>query len=495
MNETGKLRTVFLWALLPIVCFALAIPLTNWIAKENDLKTSADYKNIAWGKVIASSPDVVYQDPDSIKYWPWKFRVSAKEGSFEAVEITRLFPEFKAGSITAVNKIGDTNPSFQVYNYNGTLYYGNMVRQDNGDFALAVNDHTKERSKIIPLGEFKGRLNVAIREVPDESPIILVVGILALFFCAVGLGLAFVRVENGSNDSHWTFIAPFITFVASAFILAKGGNTMVWIVGTFCVGEIGLLSGVLFRLYVNKEPMPKDIFSRNAAKMRGFDSPIGEWKEVGGDDKLLINGDGTIYNISQGRTTKLRFKIGDNGSIIASDMNNNVGVVDYVARQSDPRIKTFMEISYNRKTFNRGGIAFESTDDFFYRNEYEVERALGFPEENGRWCEAIGLIVLGAVALLALTQVENIWQAAFPCFFGIAWMLMGIRGLWLICVVRKRKERVRLLCQRGFYSLEQLRRPELDQYVRAALKKRGLTVSEWKSQKESKAQGQMNVNK
>lgn len=42
MNETGKLRTVFLWALLPIVCFALAIPLTNWIAKENDLKTSAD---------------------------------------------------------------------------------------------------------------------------------------------------------------------------------------------------------------------------------------------------------------------------------------------------------------------------------------------------------------------------------------------------------------------------------------------------------------------
>lgn len=32
-------------------------------------------------------------------------------------------------------------------------------------------------------------------------------------------------------------------------------------------------------------------------------------------------------------------------------------------------------------------------------------------------------------------------------------------------------------------------------HVRAALKKRGLTVSEWKSQKESKAQGQMNVNK
>lgn len=79
MNETGKLRTVFLWALLPIVCFALAIPLTNWIAKENDLKTSADYKNIAWDKVIVSSPDVVFQDPDSIKYWGWMTRVSAKK--------------------------------------------------------------------------------------------------------------------------------------------------------------------------------------------------------------------------------------------------------------------------------------------------------------------------------------------------------------------------------------------------------------------------------
>lgn len=487
MNETGKLRTVFLWALLPIVCFALAIPLTNWIAKENDLKTAADYKNIAWGKVIASSPDVVFQDPDSIKYWTWKSRVSAKEASFEAVEITSLFPEFKAGNITAVNKIGDTNPFFQVYNYNGTLYYGNMVRQDNGDFALAVKDYTKERSKFIPLGVFKGRLNVAIREVPDESPIILVVGILALFFCAVGLGFVFINPDV----EHWTNPVPGVALIAVILILVKGENTMAWIVGVCCVGEVGLLSGVICRLYYRKQPRPKDVFSRNAAKMRGFAFPIGEWKEVGGKEKLVINGDGTIYNTSQGNTTKLRFKIGDNGSLIATDKDNNISIVDYVARPSDPKIKPFMEIIYNGKTFTRGGETYEHSIECYWSNVYRVIETFGLPEKDGSFGWVIG--GLGAFAfsvyvyLITTESVEDIWLLYV---IGLIGLCVAIKNLWLIKVIRKRKERVRRLCFDGFYSMEQLRQPLLFEYVEAALKKPGLTVCEWKSQNESKTQGQ-----
>lgn len=494
MNETGKLRTVFLWALLPIVCFALAIPLTNWIAKENDLKTSADYKNIAWGKVIASSPDVVFQDPDSIKYWPWKFRVSAKEASFEAVEITSLFPEFKAGNITAVNKIGDTNPFFEVWNYNGTLYYGNMVRQDNGDFALAVNDHTKERSKIIPLGVFKGRMNEAISESPDESPIILVVGILALFFCVVGFGLVVVTGEDKPGIGFATVLAAVATIWI--LILNNGENTLAWIVVVCCFGEIGLLSGVLFHLYVNNKPKLQDIFSRNAAKMRGFAFPIGEWKEVGGKEKLVINGDGTIYHTSQGNTTNLRFKIGDNGSLIATDKDNNISIVDYVARPSDPKIKPFMEIIYNGETFTRGGETYEHSVECYWSNVYWVIETLGLPEKDGSFgwvIGGLGAFAFSVCAYLNTTKsVEDIWLLYV---IGLIGLCVAIRNLWLILVIRKRKERVRSLCHDGFYSSEQLRQPVLFQYVEAALKKRGLTVSEWKSQKESKAQGQMNVNK
>lgn len=47
MNEADKLKTILPRALLPIICFACAIPFTNWFASENGVKSSVRYDNIA----------------------------------------------------------------------------------------------------------------------------------------------------------------------------------------------------------------------------------------------------------------------------------------------------------------------------------------------------------------------------------------------------------------------------------------------------------------
>ena len=265
MNETGKLRTVFLWALLPIVCFALAIPLTNWIAKENDLKTSADYKNIAWEKVIVSSPDVVFQDPDSIKYWGWMTRVSAKKDSFEAADITSLFPEFKVKKLTVINKIGDVDPFFEVWNYNGTFYYGYMVRQDNGDFALAAKEQIKGGGQLVPLGEFKGQMNdVFVHSIDKSSTMMDVVATVTLLLCLLGCG--FVCLPQFDDEPYsWLCWGPFsaaiIAFFPVFLWLSESSNWYSewfipeWITVAWLISEVGLLSGVIYRLYApNLEP-------------------------------------------------------------------------------------------------------------------------------------------------------------------------------------------------------------------------------------------------
>lgn len=206
---------------------------------------------------------------------------------------------------------------------------------------------------------------------------------------------------------------------------------------------------------------------------------------------MVINGDGTIYNTSQGNTTNLRFKIGDNGSLIATDKDNNISIVDYVARPSDPKIKPFMEIIYNGKTFTRGGETYEHSIECYWSNVYRVIETLGLPEKDGSFGWVIGGLGAFAFSVYAYVyaypnttkSVEDNW----PLYvIGLIGLCVAIRNLWLILVIRKRKERVRSLCHDGFYSSEQLRQPLLFEYVEAALKKPGLTVCEWKSQNESK---------
>lgn len=80
-----------MWALLPIVCFALAIPMPKWYADLVDAKTGSQNEKIAWGRVLLSSPDITLQSVDSIPYLNNALRESYKNNGAMAADITHLF--------------------------------------------------------------------------------------------------------------------------------------------------------------------------------------------------------------------------------------------------------------------------------------------------------------------------------------------------------------------------------------------------------------------
>lgn len=507
MNETGKLRTVFLWALLPIVCFALAIPLTNWIAKENDLKTSADYKNIAWEKVIVSSPDVVFQDPDSIKCLWKELSNVCKKNSLEVADITNLFPECGAKKLLAIKKIGTANPFFLVWNFNGTQFDADIVRCNNGDFALATKEQFNGEGQLVPLGEFKGRLNDALENSIDKSSTMMdVVATVTLLLCLLGCG--FVCLPQFDDEPYsWLCWVPFsaaiIAFFPVFLWLSESSNWYSgwfipeWITVAWLISEVGLLSGVIYRLYVpNLEP--REIKSiQEHSKLTEICHSI--WEEDGGIDSLVINKDGTLFYTSKGRTSKYEYTFSDNEScILASDNKGNTFVL---------KLDEY-GIIFNGKLFGYGGVPYETRRRMEVevnakcREKNHMKKVLGVPEKDYGWRDGswkkvtkYALYAVGCIIALVLLTVDKLNQNYCGLrqgqFNALVIVLSG--GFWLfsyrVCGQLKQILGRKRRAQKIAWAFDdifdkvywQLKQPELTDYLRAALKNPKLSVKEWKS--------------
>lgn len=256
MSNSNNLKILLVWALLPILCFVCAIPLAKWFANENNLKTSSNYDSIAWGKIIASSPDVKFQSVDSIKYYGWNRRQSMKKDSVVAADITHLFPDFEVKKLTIVDK-GEANPVFEVWNNNGTDYIGWIARQKNGNFILRVNESSE--GKIIPIGKFIGKMNYTQGEGLNLPVTTLnVCSIIAFALCLIGFGLVETSRPNKSA-------ASWLSGVSFGCMSATGLYVIIWITGwgkffgsiynypewivlAWLISEVGLLSGVIYHL-------------------------------------------------------------------------------------------------------------------------------------------------------------------------------------------------------------------------------------------------------
>ncbi|MDE6536242.1 MAG: hypothetical protein K2K82_09605 [Muribaculaceae bacterium] len=499
-SKANKLKVIFLWALLPVVLFACAIPMTNWFASENGVNTDNNYADIAWGKVIASSPDVVFQDVDSIKYYGWELRLSLKKDSVNgAFDATHLFPESGVRKLTILDK-GRLEPTFQVWNDNNTVYCGWIARQRNGEFILKVTE--SGQPKIVPIGNFVGRITLPIEHgIAKPITTMNVVVIVTLLLCVLGLGLG-VTAEGGNPGkdwlvyvSGWSAALPLIyvgLWVLGAWSF-KGSiyDYPEWIALAWIISEIGLLSGVVFRLSDYEKIEPKNIFERNKDKLGGI-TLAGEWIKECGDDRIIINGDGSmVYSTSEG-TSKFKFQIGDDGSIIVEDANSQISILDYEVCPYSPTWKPLIRISFNGECFTKGGDSFLPAATAYKKEgqKNDVRRTLamdyGIPESEGSW----GWVIFGSICAIYIGTIvmsniialvkNDIFAGLFLCAIMLSAVVVVIRNLWLILVGRRRKSVFNKLFDQAYSKLT---RDELTEYIWSGMKNPSLSVEEWKSKK------------
>lgn len=265
---TSQLKVLLMWALLPIVCFAIAIPMPKWYADIVDAKTGTQNEKIAWGRVLLSSPDIVLQSVDSISYFNTVLREGLKKDHFMAADVTHLFPDYKAKKITLLNQseiITESSPTIAVWENNGSFFYANLNRSKDGDFYFVVNSNGQ--SKAINVGRFTGSLNLVPKHTIDLATTTLnVVAIVALLLSLLGYG-----VMLSSQPSKRTAEADFlywIVFGATALLALYVGFWLFdgpaffgkrydypeWIAVAWLLSEVGLLGGILYKMKVESNP-------------------------------------------------------------------------------------------------------------------------------------------------------------------------------------------------------------------------------------------------
>lgn len=262
-----QLKILLLWFLLPIICFALAIKMPKWYVDLVGAKTEIQYESIAWERALLSSPDIILQDVDSLKYLGYSWKEYHKKRSELAADITNLFSDYKTRKITLFADPYEliAQPTISVWEDNGTYFYGIVRRYDDGNFYLIVND--KENHNAINLGKFKGKLNRCRNNTIDlQSTTINVVVVVTLLLCLLGLGIMLSANERSRETGMESIILGVSVFIATIFPFIfvsswlfngpfhiESHNYPEWIAISWLLSEIGLLGGILFKIKVENE--------------------------------------------------------------------------------------------------------------------------------------------------------------------------------------------------------------------------------------------------
>lgn len=267
-HTTSQLKVLLMWALLPIVCFAIAIPMPKWYADIVSVKTGNQNEKIAWSRIVLNSPDVVFQNVDSISYFNQALREDFKKNHFMAADVTHLFPDYKAKKITLLNQpelISESSPIVAVWENNGSFFYANLNRSNDGDFYFVVNSNGQ--SKAINVGKFAGSLSFVPKHTIDLATTTLnVVAIVALLLSLLGYGIMLSsQTSKRSAEAdflYWivfgatallTLYVGFWLFDGPAFF-AKRYDYPEWIAVAWLLSEVGLLGGILFKMKVESNP-------------------------------------------------------------------------------------------------------------------------------------------------------------------------------------------------------------------------------------------------
>lgn len=268
MNDSKTLRTMFLWALLPIICFVIIIPAIKWYADNIYESPVPQDDKISWDEIWMDSPDVVIKDVDSIPYFGSKVKASLKKDTLMAADVTHLFPEANVRKLTFIASQDLWISYFNIWNHNGTCYNaGRMRRMPNGDFYVHL---TLEGERMINLGKTTARLNhtPAFGMNMNLSLTILnVTSIVSLLFVLIGFGLLYD--SNHKKVPSWQFcilgavLCSTAVHVLGFFIDWKvfSGN-LAWyperIAILWLYSEIGLLIGVNASLKPGEDSKQKE---------------------------------------------------------------------------------------------------------------------------------------------------------------------------------------------------------------------------------------------
>lgn len=278
-QKISLMRTLFAWALLPVIFIALGILFVKWYAGyiESTDKTAPDYEDISWGKIISNSPEVQFEITDSLKYYTHAVRETLKNSSIRVADVSALFPDFKTNILLLEQqkpildiKDAGTVQVFEVRQRNRGIYYGYIHRSGDGNFYLTIPKDSVATEQI-PLGRFAGTLNVPNMNRLDVPLTILnIVTILSLLFVILGFGfMATAPHKKFHSADLLEFILYFSPIVV--FVLYLGGlwnwwrlplNSFFipeWVTLLWVLSEVELLTGVAYKLISEASPVQENI--------------------------------------------------------------------------------------------------------------------------------------------------------------------------------------------------------------------------------------------
>lgn len=507
--------SILLWALLPILCIGLAIALPKWYCEQSETSYNDDYAKISWESHILNSPDVIFQYPDSIKQFGYQFRQQLKADTATAADITHLFPEFKMAKKLYIIK-SQSKKKYLIWSKNYEINtFDSLTRLSDGRFALYSS--TAKSPEFVPLGRFAGQSTYT-------SPSAISLGLttlnscalVALLFCIVGIIFIFASDTKPDKETlmYFPWIACFIPLVLSVHYFWGWWDFSIslndipeWITLLWLLAEAGLLSGLLYyfapveHVQQQSASTPAPVPLTTEEELSIYD----KWYCVtkNGDDSedwLIINNDGTLIYSCGSVVKRMNYLENSDGSLLVNPNDSEPSLLDYDEKYGSTPSNPLVEIYFDGKVFTCDGEDLQSAIQQYEiqckakRDADERERAykdakakvignFNEPIKFLLYVAPVGTIILLAVLIGAIVksglQSGAVYAVSFYLLISLGVSIYQIRNY----IKTKRFE----IFRDSFYSVyPKLKGESLVNYLKAVVKNKNLTLSEWEKMQNDK---------
>lgn len=500
MNNFIKFKSLFLWALLPIICFALALPLTNLYCNLTDY--NFDYNDLSASRLLQASEDIKYQSPTEISEFGSGFQNSLLDSHIEVAQINNLFPDFNTGKIFLFHKINESDYDYvRIWTNNGSLIEGVLEMPKYKEFRIKFDENNE--TKYLNLGKYNGKLNSVFKGQIDRNATLLnVVFIVTLLLSLIGYTLIKTRDLHLTEKIEWIkYIPVWCVALSLASLSLKWFHLWIFdsryepfypeiIALAWAVSEASILCGLIY-LYIGIESK-LNIFELNKEKYHYFplNQPSGNWQEEGYSDEnkldsIIIDKDGfLIYIPNEGNPQKMMLSFSEN-SIIASDENGILHIIKHDGHSSYSNYGPAERIIFKEKIFTRGGIKYDDLLDINLRRNTEsntFHKVLAYffiPKETGSWpglLFSLAVFICAGYGLIKDNSGE-ISPKIFMCGIILVSLFYLLKNLYKF-LTRKRFKKIQSIFDKIYFH--NINSDELCQYIKAALKNDKLSFDEWK---------------